>query len=107
MTVLIDDTLRRPNKQGGEVYTMKFSTVFILHVMLLRATKSSSIGRAMAQDVSRRPLTAEARVRARINPCGICGGQNGTGTGFSQSSSVLPSQYIISPSLSKLISSGE
>jgi hypothetical protein len=36
----------------------------------------------MAQVVSRRPLTAEARVRARVNPCGICGGKGGTGTGF-------------------------
>jgi hypothetical protein len=36
----------------------------------------------MAQVVSRRPLTAEARVRARVNPCGICGGQSGTGTGL-------------------------
>jgi hypothetical protein len=31
-------------------------------------------GRAMDQVVSRRPITAEARVRARVNPCGICGG---------------------------------
>jgi hypothetical protein len=37
----------------------------------------------MALVVSRRPLTAEARVRARVNPCGICGGQSGIGTGFS------------------------
>jgi hypothetical protein len=29
----------------------------------------------MAQAVSRWPLTVEARVRARVNPCGICGGQ--------------------------------
>jgi hypothetical protein len=36
-------------------------------------------GRAMVQVVSRRPLTAEARVRARFNPCGICGGQIGRG----------------------------
>jgi hypothetical protein len=43
-------------------------------------------GRAMAQVVSRRPVTAEALVRARVNPCGICGGQSGTGTGFSPSS---------------------
>jgi hypothetical protein len=43
----------------------------------------------MAQVVSRRPLTAEARV----NQCGIYGGQNGTGTGFSTSSSVFPCQY--------------
>jgi hypothetical protein len=51
------------------------------------------MGRAMAQVVSRRPLTAEARVRDRVNPCGICGGQSGTGTGFSTSSSVFPCQY--------------
>jgi hypothetical protein len=65
-----------------------------------------SMGRAMAQVVSRRPLTAEARVRARLNPCGICGGQSGTGTRFSPSSSVFPVS-IIPPSLYKLISSGE
>jgi hypothetical protein len=50
-------------------------------------------GRAMAQVVSRRPLTAEDRVRGRVNPSGICSGQSGTGTGFSPSSSVFPCQY--------------
>jgi hypothetical protein len=40
--------------------------------------------------VSRQPLNVEARVRARVNPCGICGGQIGTGAGFSSSSSVFP-----------------
>jgi hypothetical protein len=64
-------------------------------------------GRDVAQVVSRQPLIVEARVRTRVSPCGICGGQSGTGKGFSPSYSVFPCQYIIPSSLSKLISSGE
>ena len=37
---------------------------------------------AVAQAVSRRPLTAEARVLSRVSPCGICGGQSGAVTSF-------------------------
>jgi hypothetical protein len=43
----------------------------------------------MTQAVSRWPLTAETRVRARVDPCGICSGQSGTGADFSQRSSVF------------------
>jgi hypothetical protein len=57
----------------------------------------------MAQAVSRRHLAAEARVRFRLSPCGICGGQNGTGTGFSPSTSVFPCQFhsTVAPLLGK------
>jgi hypothetical protein len=51
------------------------------------------VGRVMAQAVSRWPLTAEARVRSRFSPCGISGGKNGTGTGFSPSTSGFPCQF--------------
>jgi hypothetical protein len=37
----------------------------------------------MAQAVSHRPLTVEARVRARVSPCGICGGLNDAESFFS------------------------
>jgi hypothetical protein len=61
-------------------------------------------GRAMTQAVSHRPLNAEARVRARVNRCGICGGQSGTETGFLRVLRFSPVN-IIPPSLFKLISS--
>jgi hypothetical protein len=53
----------------------------------------AKLGRAVAQAVSRRPPTAEARVRSRVSPCGIFGGQSGTVTGFSPSTSVFPCQF--------------
>jgi hypothetical protein len=47
------------------------------------------LDRAMPQGVSHWPLTAEAWFRARVSPCGICGGQSGTRTRLSSRYSVL------------------
>jgi hypothetical protein len=43
---------------------------------------NSLLGRAMAQPVSRLPVTAEARVRTRTSPRGIFGGQVALGQVF-------------------------
>jgi hypothetical protein len=54
----------------------------------------------MAEANSRWPLTAEAKVRVRVNSYGTFSAQSGTGTGFiSPSSSVFPCNYIIPPLL--------
>jgi hypothetical protein len=54
------------------------------------------IGRAVAQQVSRRFPTAAVRVLAQIRSCGICGEQSGTGVGFLRVSSV-PLPMLIPP----------
>jgi hypothetical protein len=51
------------------------------------------VSRVIAQAVSNWILTAEDRLRAQVGPCGICGRQSGTGTGFSPGPSVFPCQY--------------
>jgi hypothetical protein len=52
------------------------------------------LGRGMAQAVSHRPFTAEARVRSRLSPCEVCGGQSGTGTDFSPICRFSPVNFI-------------
>jgi hypothetical protein len=52
------------------------------------------VGRAMAQAVRHRPLTAEDWIRARINPCGFYGGQSGSGIVFPPIFSVSPVNII-------------
>jgi hypothetical protein len=71
------------------------------HKVTFHLTKDT-LGRAMAQVVGRQPLTTETGVCTRVSPCGICGGQSSTGTGFTLSSGFYPINII--PSwLSKLI----
>jgi hypothetical protein len=47
----------------------------------------------MVQAVIRPLLTAEARVLTQAIPCEFCGGQSGTGTDLSPSTSVFHCQY--------------
>jgi hypothetical protein len=59
----------------------------------------------MGPAVSRRSLTINTRVRIRVCPCGICGGQSDTRIGFSTSYSVFSSQYASTVALHTHITS--
>jgi hypothetical protein len=74
-------------------YNQTYSLSKMLHVtcgtrigisQALSVVFSHKQGRGIAQAVSRRLLTAAARVRAQVRSCGICCGQSGTGVGFLQ-----------------------
>jgi hypothetical protein len=54
--------------------------VRLLNIQSHSCLAEGTIGRTIALAVSRRPLTAEARVRTQADPYRICGGQSGTGT---------------------------
>jgi hypothetical protein len=60
----------------------------------------------VVQAINGRYVTLEVRVRARVNPCGICDVQIVTGTGSSPSSSVLPCRYHSIVALDTNISPG-
>jgi hypothetical protein len=61
-------------------------------------------GHLMFRAVSRTPMIREMRVRFQINPCRICRGHSGGGTGFSPGTPTLTCSYystnIPHPSLS-------
>jgi hypothetical protein len=67
------------------IHTAQRTRLLLLQRLIGKCCK----GRAMAQAVSRRPLTAEARVRSWVSPYENCGGRRGNGTG----TSVFPCQF--------------
>jgi hypothetical protein len=52
-------------------------------------------GRVVAQAVSHLSFIAESLFHALLSSCGIYGGRNGTGTGFSENSLSIPSSITV------------
>jgi hypothetical protein len=93
--------LSEPSQNADSIIRMKINVQLFVKCERFENTRSAEDAIvsseikccAMVQAVSSRLLTAEANATALVSPCGICGGQNGTGTGFSPSSSanIMPS----------------
>jgi hypothetical protein len=76
-------------QKGGRENLHVLDSYILFIIIIIKAIE----GRAMPQAVSRRPVSAEARVRSRVIPCGICGGQSSTETGFPPSTSGFPCEF--------------
>jgi hypothetical protein len=61
-----------------------FVLFFSLYQILLKVLPRASLGRAIAQAVSRWLPIAAVRVQTRVWSSGICGGQSVAGAGFLQ-----------------------
>jgi hypothetical protein len=80
------ETIRRCNPEGSHLCTrhrgnlkphavVDFSAAMKLKPHVFTSRVTINVGRAMAEEVSCRPLTSAASVRAQVSPRGICGGQ--------------------------------
>jgi hypothetical protein len=72
------------NSEINHTHVHLVNCLICFHGVVLRHGEklTFSTGRAIAQVVILRLLTAEAQFRAQVRSCGICGGQSGTGAGF-------------------------
>jgi hypothetical protein len=68
---------------GGKVY----------EVLCIIYEFPSTKDHAMAHMFGWQPVTTEMWISFWVSVCEICGGQNGNGTGFSQTASVFPCHY--------------
>jgi hypothetical protein len=97
-TVLEPLSLRYPNWGINHLGSYTFTSSYLSNLLVYIITTSHCTANKENQTVihqaaGRRPLNAEARVRALFSPRGICGGQSGIGIGLPQSSSVLSWHY--------------
>jgi hypothetical protein len=80
-----------------------FTFTICLRQIVWEESTNGYLGRAIAQAVDRRLVAEEARARAQVSPCAICGGQSGNVTGLSPTHLVFPCQYYLTITLHSLM----
>jgi hypothetical protein len=75
--------LSRQQLQEHQIFLISPLVQFLMFTYIKMSLKTFHILRhIVGVFVELITYAATARVRARVRPCGICGGQNGTGVGF-------------------------
>jgi hypothetical protein len=94
--ILICQRTGHLNSDGRSSYPSRWESIILEYKLLSEGNIYFTHSKALWVTKTtqfRRPLSADARIRSRVSPCGICGGQSGTGTGFSPSTSIFPCQF--------------
>lgn len=68
---------------------MMYDVIWCIQVLVVHVMSVIMVS-AIAYAVTHQAVTMEAQVQSQVRPCGIFGGQGGTGTDFSASTSVFP-----------------
>ena len=69
------------------MHTYVIKVLFFLTIKVIRAEL------VLAEEASRRSVTAEARVQSQTTPCGICDGNSAVWAVFCRITADLPCQY--------------